>query len=409
MVRTKKVRGGVLCAAQLAQKLLKIYWLFDFFTVAAKLSLLNSHCTTAMALTPPDLKKQAQQATETLLPVKSRKAYDKWFERFEKWQVEHQVQEHCSESVLLAFFQDLTKDQFKPTTLWTSYSCLKKELLIKKNKDISIFEKLKGYLKALSVTYQKKKVEVFIRKDVEQFLKEAPTEEHLREKLILLFGLFGGLRADELTHLTFEDITKIRQGLKINLPHSKTDKAGEGFDFIALSSVDKWKCPVQYYRLYFQSFPVPPTGRFFRLQRSGKFTNQPCGRSFFLATTKKIAMFLNKPDAAKYTGHAIRRTAATWIADAGGTNVELKKFGRWKSDTVAQGYVDRSEKSKRTLATMIQGGKETEESEDEPVEQQTPPPRRQRTEFGSFPVFNNCTFGGPITFNLTHKSTSCLK
>ncbi len=44
-----------------------------------------------MALTPPDLKKQAQQAAENLLHLKSRKTYDKWFERFEKWQVEHEV------------------------------------------------------------------------------------------------------------------------------------------------------------------------------------------------------------------------------------------------------------------------------------------------------------------------------
>ncbi len=140
---------------------------------------------------------------------------------------------------------------------------MKKELLIKKNKDIGLFRKLKGYLKALSTTHQKKKAAVFTRDDIKEFLKRAPTDEYLRKKLILLFGLFRGLRANELTHLTFEDITEIDQGLRINLPHSKTDKVGEGFDFIALSSVEKWKCLVFYYTLYFQSFSVPSTGRFF--------------------------------------------------------------------------------------------------------------------------------------------------
>ena len=73
----------------------------------------------------------------------------------------------------------------------------------------------------------------------------------------------------------------------------------------------------------------------------------------FYQLPKKIATFLNLPDAACYTGHSLRRTAATWLANEGFTTLQMQKFGRWKSPTVAQGYVDDSTVAKRDFAEAI--------------------------------------------------------
>ena len=62
----------------------------------------------------------------------------------------------------------------------------------------------------------------------------------------------------------------------------------------------------------------------------------------FFALPKEIAKFLNLPNASNYSGHSTRRTAATWMANSGVSLLQLKKFGRWKSDTVAQEYYDSS-------------------------------------------------------------------
>jgi hypothetical protein len=179
------------------------------------------------------------------------------------------------------------------------------------------------------------------------------------------------MRSEELTNLCFEELTAEEEGVRVLIAASKTDKAGEGFDFVALASPIKWKCTLNYYNKY-KVLVEKPKGRFFRIRRNGAYINQPCGRSFFLEVPKTIAKWLNKPDWKKHTGHSIRRTAATWLANAGASNVELKKFGRWKSDTVAQGYVDRSEFHKRKLATMIQGQETTESDLNQPSLEQPP-------------------------------------
>ena len=47
-------------------------------------------------------------------------------------------------------------------------------------------------------------------------------------------------------------------------------------------------------------------------------------------------------DPVEYTGHAFRHSAATNLADAGVSFVNLKRHGQWKSDSVAEGYIANS-------------------------------------------------------------------
>ena len=80
--------------------------------------------------------------------------------------------------------------------------------------------------------------------------------------------------------------------------------------------------------------------RFFHQIRNKKATKQNLGRSFFNNLCKSVAKFLNLDEWESYTSHGIRRTSATWVADSGATKVEMKRHFRWKSETVADEYVD---------------------------------------------------------------------
>lgn len=68
---------------------------------------------------------------------------------------------------------------------------------------------------------------------------------------------------------------------------------------------------------------------------------------------KEIATFLNLDDPNLYTGHAFRRTSATVVADEGADLLTLKRHGVWKSDTVAESYVNESIKNKMDISNMI--------------------------------------------------------
>lgn len=52
-------------------------------------------------------------------------------------------------------------------------------------------------------------------------------------------------------------------------------------------------------------------------------------------------------------GHSFRRTSATLLADAGADLFTLKRHGGWKSNSVAEGYVDNSFGNKLKISNQI--------------------------------------------------------
>jgi len=58
---------------------------------------------------------------------------------------------------------------------------------------------------------------------------------------------------------------------------------------------------------------------------------------------KEIAKKLGLKDWKIYKGHSFRRSMASILAETGISLLELKQHGRWKSDRVAQGYIDDSD------------------------------------------------------------------
>jgi len=96
-------------------------------------------------------------------------------------------------------------------------------------------------------------------------------------------------------------------------------------------------------------------GRVFKGWRSMRFLNQGMGRNTLSNVGKKIAEWLELSDVHRYTGHCWRRSSATAMADAGATNMDLKRHHQWKSDSVANGYVDNSKCGKIRAAEMLSG------------------------------------------------------
>lgn len=63
--------------------------------------------------------------------------------------------------------------------------------------------------------------------------------------------------------------------------------------------------------------------------------------------------FLKLGNANEYTGHCLRRTSSTLLVEAGATFETLKLHGKWKSTTVAEGYIAESMASKNRISRMI--------------------------------------------------------
>ncbi|KAB0802645.1 hypothetical protein PPYR_04831 [Photinus pyralis] len=152
---------------------------------------------------PKFVQENAQKATETLLPLKSKEKYEKEFETFTAWQSKHKIFT-INETVLLSYFQELS-EKYTPTSLWTKYSLLKSTFIVKKKTDISNYNQLIYFLKVKSDVKSKgyipKKSQVLTGDQVFEFIKRAPNDIYLLHKVVLVMGVFGGLRRDEMVKI----------------------------------------------------------------------------------------------------------------------------------------------------------------------------------------------------------------
>lgn len=101
------------------------------------------------------------------------------------------------------------------------------------------------------------------------------------------------------------------------------------------------------------------TDRFFIHFQNNKCTRQPIGRHKIGEIPSLIANYLELPNAAKYTGHCYRRTSANLLVESGANSQMLKQFGRWRSDIVAQGYIEDSLFNKELLYQAVVHGANT--------------------------------------------------
>lgn len=155
----------------------------------------------------------------------------------------------------------------------------------------------------------------------------------------------GACRAAELHSMQITDLEDHGSIFMVGVPNTKTKIAR------------KFTITGNFYTIVKKYLNLRPrdtsqTILFFRFQ-NGKYHSQRIGINKFGAMGKDIAIFLKLPDSNLYTGHCFRRSSATLLVDAGGDITALKRHGGWRSTTVAEGYVDDSQKNKTDTANKI--------------------------------------------------------
>jgi integrase len=173
----------------------------------------------------------------------------------------------------------------------------------------------------------------------------------------LIFGIFGACRREEITNLMRRDVQDKGEFIWITLPNTKTKITREFA--ITDGNIQGISC-LDLFRKYMDLRPSQTKhDRFFLTYRGGKCTQQPVGVNTIGGIPKKIATALGLSEPANYTGHCFRRSSASLLADAGADMHTLKRHGGWKSDNVAEGYVETSVQNKKIIATKIMGSSDT--------------------------------------------------
>lgn len=169
----------------------------------------------------------------------------------------------------------------------------------------------------------------------------------------LIIGIAGACRKQEMVQLTCDNVIDEGNVFHILIPNTKTKISREFFVTSGgIEGIDMVKI-VRKYKL------LRPPGtdhtRFFVGYRKGVCIRQPVGINMFGGMPKAIATFLNLRHPEEYTGHCFRRSSTSMLADSGADLLTVKRHGGWKSNSVAEGYIDMSKENKKKVAKQILG------------------------------------------------------
>jgi len=155
--------------------------------------------------------------------------------------------------------------------------------------------------------------------------------------------------------MKFSDISILENKISVVIPDSKT-RIQRAFVITDVEWIDIIK---QYINLR----NGIESDRLFLQIRHGKITKQPFGHNSLAQFPKKIANYLELNDSATFTGHCFRRTAATLLSNSGADILQLKRLGGWKSNAVAEGYVETSISGQTKIASMLSSSTSTTKHE----------------------------------------------
>lgn len=153
----------------------------------------------------------------------------------------------------------------------------------------------------------------------------------------------GACRSQELVQLKIEDI---KSGLLVKIHHTKTKKS-RSFTVMGENILKTYR---KYLALRPKNFNER---RLFIKYQDGVCQRQVVGIHKISSIPQEVAKYLNLENVNEYSGHCLRRSSATLLVDSGGDITSLKRHGGWKSDSVAEGYIEESLKHKEDVARKI--------------------------------------------------------
>ncbi|WP_412070594.1 site-specific integrase [Rubrivirga sp. IMCC43871] len=169
-----------------------------------------------------------------------------------------------------------------------------------------------------------------------------------RDKALLLLGFAAALRRSELAAVRIEDLSYTPDGLRLQIPRSKSDQEGAGQVVGVAYGERAATCPVRAVRSYVsaaglaladQGRPSPLSGPVFRkVDRWGRLAKKAIAGRTVADVVKQRAAQAGL-DAALYAGHSLRAGFATTAARAGKPDRAIQKQTRHKSTAMLAEYV----------------------------------------------------------------------
>ena len=288
---------------------------------------MEDHCCTAM---------------DSLSVKRVNNMYSRYQEQWKLFVSKKKVKEEYDDKKLLEFFKQI-RNKYAPSTLWVIYSCLNSYFIDSFGKDLKQLPRLSKYLKRETHLYVAKQSKVFKPEEIHKVLLHCQQSSSPKDTLmgvIISLMYYGLLRCTDVLRINVQDVS-IDRGGKVIVKFDHTRKrVNFGFTFW----VPHLYAPL--YKKYFCELERSNAKRNTRFlknynSKAGTRTKQT-GKNMVTKSIHHMCLILGISDSEGYTTHCFRRSAATNLADAGVSLVNLKRHGQWKSDSTAERYIANS-------------------------------------------------------------------
>lgn len=315
------------------------------------------------------VQEQVSEANKNLLPQKSKDTYQDVWTKYEKFCSEKKIKKENDINSVYAYLNWMhTEKEWKsPSTLWNKYSILKSMVF---NKYGVIFDndpiekQITLWIKQKQVTFKIKQSEMFTKDEVCEFVEKGEFEL-IQTKIVLLIGCFTGLRSESITKLAWNNFVFLNNLIKVYINfETKTDKRGEGMWFLFPENFGNYNLILKIFENYYD-FLKEKNVKYIageeRILPRIDFKNIPTiykkayrGKSWIADVPKTVAIWHNKLNSEKFTGHCLRRTCAQWLADSGMAEIEIMHFFGWKNCNMVKVYTKNSESTKKKAAKSLE-------------------------------------------------------
>ncbi len=185
-----------------------------------------------------------------------------------------------------------------------------------------------------------------------QFMQQHETLAMWRNNALIQVGFFGALRRSELTHLQFEHLNFLPEGMEILIPRSKTDPTGEG-QYCAIPYGDDRLCPVTALKIWCEKAKIQSSFIFREVDKHQHIGTTPLTGKSIATLIKSVARACQLPDAEQLSGHSLRRGFATTASREGASFVSIMRHGRWRHERTVLEYVEEGQRFEANAATVI--------------------------------------------------------
>lgn len=169
------------------------------------------------------------------------------------------------------------------------------------------------------------------------------TNKGLRDRALLLFGFAGAFRRSELVAIEIDHLHYQAEGVRVTIPHSKTDQEAKGQVIAVRAEPDSDYCPVQALKDWITVGDVTSGPVFLRMHRHDRIgTSSMTPQSVALVVKEHASRVGLEP--ARYSGHSLRRGFLTAAAREHKSIFKMAEHSRHKSLEVLRQYVEDEQK-----------------------------------------------------------------